>query len=80
MPKGLPITLHIDNCATSAPRPKGERIILAALQELIWREGDLGQHPKARPAKLALAARLRRETTLTVREIAGRLQMGSWKV
>ena len=29
--------------------------------------------------KLAMAVRLRRETTLTVREIAKRLQMGSWK-
>ena len=58
---------------------KGERITVTALQEWNWREGDLGQHPKAPPAKLALAARLRRETTLTVREIAGRLQMGSWK-
>ena len=31
------------------------------------------------PAKLALAARLRRETTLTIRQIAQRLEMGSWK-
>ena len=30
-------------------------------------------------SELALAARLRRETTLTLPEIAARLQMGSWK-
>ena len=30
-------------------------------------------------SELALAARLRRETTLTLLEIAARLQMGSWK-
>jgi len=37
--------------------------------------------PRAKndPAKLALAARLRRETTLTIRQIAQRLEMGSWK-
>ena len=29
--------------------------------------------------KLALAMRLRKETTLTIREIAERLHMGSWK-
>jgi len=34
---------------------------------------------KSDPAKLALAARLRRETTLTIRQIAQRLAMGSWK-
>ncbi len=34
---------------------------------------------KAEPAKLALAARLRRETTLTVRPIAQRLLRGSWR-
>ena len=34
---------------------------------------------KAHPEKLALAARLRRETTLTIREIGQRLHMGSWK-
>jgi hypothetical protein len=30
-------------------------------------------------SKLVLGARLRRETTLTLTEIAARLQMGSWK-
>ena len=34
---------------------------------------------KSDPEQLALAAKLRRETTLTIREIAGRLHMGSWK-
>ncbi len=40
---------------------------------------SLKGHLKGEPAKLALAARLRRETTLTVRQIAERLHMGSWK-
>jgi len=31
------------------------------------------------PEKLALAARLRRETTLTIEAIAQRLHLGSWK-
>ena len=31
------------------------------------------------PGKLALEARLRRETTMTIQEIADRLQMGSRK-
>ena len=40
---------------------------------------DLDQRAKGDPAKLALAARLRRETTLTIRQIAERLRLGSWK-
>ena len=58
---------------------KGERIILAELKRVQWTEADLERHPKTHPQKLAMAARLRRETTLTVREIADRLRMGSWK-
>ena len=39
----------------------------------------LDQRAKGDPAKLALAARLRRETTLTIRQIAERLRLGSWQ-
>jgi hypothetical protein len=35
--------------------------------------------PKGDPDKLVMAVRLRKETTLTTRQIAQRLQMGSWK-
>jgi hypothetical protein len=43
-------------------------------------ERQLKEHPKNDPAKLALiAARLRRETTVTIRQIARRLYLGSWK-
>ncbi len=34
---------------------------------------------KGDPAKLELAARLRRKTTLTLRQIAQRLHLGSWQ-
>jgi hypothetical protein len=49
------------------------------LKRVQWTEADLERHPKTPPQKLAMAARLRRETTLTVHEIADRLRMGSWK-
>jgi len=39
----------------------------------------LKERPKGDPDKLAIAARLRRETTLTIRQIALRLHAGSWK-
>jgi hypothetical protein len=40
---------------------------------------DLSRQAKSDPGKLASAARLRRETTLTIQEIADRLQMASRK-
>ena len=42
-----------------------------------WSQPDLKARAKAEPAKLALATRRRRETTLTVRPIAQRLHRGS---
>jgi hypothetical protein len=58
---------------------KAERIIGEELQRLGWKEADLGRRRKNDPAKLAMAARLRRETTLTLPWIARRLQAGTWK-
>src|SRR5450759_5952367 len=43
---------------------KAERIIAAELKRRHWTECDLEQCAKSAPEKLALAARLRRETTL----------------
>jgi len=44
-----------------------------------WTECDLEQCAKSAPEKLALAARLRWETTLTLPWISARLHMGTWK-
>ena len=56
---------------------QAEGMVEAALQRLRWREEDWGRRPKGDPAKVALAVRLRAETTMTVKWIADRLQMGS---
>jgi putative transposase len=58
---------------------KADRIITAELRRLGWTRTDLERRTKSAPEKVALAARLRRETTLTIKAITGRLQMGSWK-
>ena len=55
------------------------RIIAEELKRSKWKENDLKAHAKSHPVKLATAVRLRRETTLTIREIARPLHMGSWK-
>ena len=56
-----------------------ERIIAEELQRLGWTEADLQRQRKNAPDKLAMAARLRRETTLPVKWIAARVQLGTSK-
>ena len=54
-----------------------ERLIGEELQRLGWTEGELAARRKSDPLKLALAARLRRETTLSLKAIAGRVHLGA---
>jgi hypothetical protein len=58
---------------------KAERIIVEELARLGWTERELAARSKGDPGKLALAARLRRETTLTLRAIAARVHLGTSK-
>jgi hypothetical protein len=48
------------------------------LGRLGWEEDDLGARRKGHRAKAMLARRLRQETTMSLKWIAQRLQMGSW--
>ena len=54
-----------------------KRIIAEELKRGRWQEADLKTRPKAVQMKLALTARLRAETTMTVGWIAERLAMGA---
>jgi putative transposase len=58
---------------------KAERLILEELERLSWTEEDLRTYAKSEPRKLALAARLRQETTLSIKQIAERLHLGKPK-
>ncbi|MBI5386481.1 MAG: transposase [Verrucomicrobia bacterium] len=58
---------------------KAERLVREAMAKQGWNEEDLAQSRKSDPVKLRLAAQLRRETTMTLKWIAARLKMGSWK-
>jgi len=49
------------------------------LARLGWSETDLASRRKSDPAKLALAARLRQETTLTIKALAARVHLGTSK-
>ena len=54
-----------------------ELIIAEELKLGRWQEADLKTRPKGDSVKMALAARLRAETTMTVGWIAERLAMGT---
>ena len=56
---------------------KAERIIVEELKRQKWKVSELQAQPKGAVAKVALAARLRVETTMTAAWIAQRLGMGS---
>ena len=58
---------------------KAERIIREELKRLGWKERNLIVRRKSDAGKLAIAGRLRRETTLTIGKIAHRLHLGSSK-
>lgn len=56
---------------------KAERLVQEELARHKWSEEDLAGKPKTDRKKAQIAWRLRRETTMTLAWIAGRLQMGS---
>jgi REP element-mobilizing transposase RayT len=60
-----------------AAQAKAEHIVAAELQKRRWQPGDLAAKRKGDTAKVAMAMRLRRETTMTLAWIAARLQMGT---
>jgi REP element-mobilizing transposase RayT len=59
------------------PRDAGDRILAEELARLGWTKRELSQRPKGDPEKLAIGARMRRETLLTIKEIAVRVRLGT---
>ena len=68
---------HYGEERTESAEALAEEIIAAELKRRRWKETDLKTRPKGHSVKVALAARLRAVTTLTVGWIAERLEMGS---
>jgi hypothetical protein len=56
---------------------KAEAILQEELKRLAWGALELEGHSKGHPHKIRIAARLRRETTMTMEWIANRLKMGA---
>jgi hypothetical protein len=57
---------------------KAERLVREGLQALGWAQKELSRRRKGDKGKVQLARLLRAETTMSLRWIAVRLQMGSW--
>jgi putative transposase len=68
---------HFGDERAATAEASAERIIAEELKRGRWQEADLKTRSKGDPVKLALAARLRAETTMTVGWIAERLAMGT---
>jgi hypothetical protein len=68
---------HSGELRRETAEQKAERIITEELTRLNWTESDLSSRMKGDPGKLAIAARLRKETTLPVKWIAARVQIGT---
>jgi predicted transcriptional regulator len=65
--------------AVGSAKAKAERIIQEKLTRLGWDATQMQLQRKNDPRRLAIAARLRRETTLSLKAIAARLGLGSSK-
>jgi REP element-mobilizing transposase RayT len=68
---------HYGEAVQESAKAKAERIVKEALTRRKWDEKMLALRRKGDAAKLAIAQRLRRETTVTLGWIAERLQMGT---
>ena len=68
---------HAGELRLETAESKDAQILSEELGRLGWSEEELARRRKSDPEKLAIAGRLRRETTLTVKRIAARLHMGT---
>ena len=68
---------HSGELRRETAEAKAERIVAEELSRQGWNENDLATRRKSDPGKLRIAARLRRETTLTIKAIASRVHLGS---
>jgi hypothetical protein len=73
----LCLTPNPFHLVVETPQAKAERIVAEELKRRKWDEKALTRRRKGNPGKLAIAQRLRRETTVTLGWVAKRLQMGT---
>src|ERR1043166_3329636 len=69
---------HFGEERTETEEEQAEQVVREGLTRLRWPGRDLPARPKGDERKLKLALRLRVETTMSLKWIARRLQMGTW--
>ena len=70
---------HLREIRLETAEAKADRLNAEELARLQWTLDDLAAHRKRHPSKLAIGARIRRETTLSVKRSAERLHLGKSK-
>jgi len=70
---------HSGELRRETAEQRANRIISEELSRRGWTESDLATRRRSDPGRLAIAVRLRSETTLPVKWIAGRVQIGTAK-
>jgi len=70
---------HSGELRRETAEAKAQRIVVEELGRLGWKEADLASRRKNDPAKLAMAVRLRTETTLSIKGIAQLIHLGTSK-
>ena len=70
---------HAGELHRETAEQKANRIISEELACRGWQESDLAARARSDPGKLAIAARIRKETTLPVKWIAARVHIGTTK-
>lgn len=70
---------HAGELHEQVAKAKAERIMAEELQRRGWAQAELARRSKSDLDKLEIAARLRRETTLSIKAIAVRVGLGSSK-
>lgn len=69
---------HAGELRLESAHAKADWLVSEELRRLGWSAEDLVRRPRNDPGKLAIAARLRRETVLTIKAIAGRVHLGTY--
>ena len=70
---------HAGGLRQGCAEAKAEQIVAEELKRLGWKEAELQRRRKNDPDKLEIGARLRRETSLTIKAIAARVRLGTSK-
>ena len=68
---------HAGELRRETAEAKGDRIVAEELQRLGWGESELMLRRKNDPDKMRIAVRLRQETTLSIKDIAARVHLGT---